>query len=112
MAWFTTVSASTERSSFTGNKKGPAVTHLASITISPPDPVNPERRGEILRGLNIETPHALYECFTDAVYDIRASDRLIVATREYIIRGVANWPKVGSLPAYMRLIIEDPSTSP
>lgn len=110
MAWFDIKLAKTQRSTYTSGKFGPSQDYLTNVPVGVPDSVDPERKGELIRGLNIETPHELYEIFVDGLYDIQAQDRIIIDNRDYVIRAVAQWEKVGSLNGYMRLIAEDQVT--
>jgi hypothetical protein len=112
MAWFNQVQASTKRSVIVTGKKPEVTDYLEDVMISEPDVVDPERRGELKKGLNIETPNALVESFTEELYDIIAGDRVVITetSKTYVVRGVANWKKIGSMPAYMRLIMEDQAT--
>lgn len=106
------LTSATLRSSWANGKRGEPIAHLGGLSCTHLDPVDPGRKGELQHALKIETPHLLLETFVDGTPDIKASDRFTVAgdSKEYIVRGVAAWPKRGSMPAYTHLILEDPST--
>lgn len=104
--------AQTLRSAWTNGKRGAPALHLTDLQCSALDPVDPGRKGELQQAFKIESAHLLLETFVDGVQDIQGSDRLQITgdSKQYIVRGVAKWPQVGSLPAYTHLILEDPST--
>lgn len=106
------LTASTRRSVWTNGKRGEPEVHLIGLKCTHLDVVDYGRRGELQQAMKLDTPHRLLETFVDGVQDIVAGDRFEVADDEtnYVVRGVAPWPKRGSLPGYTHLIIEDPST--
>lgn len=100
-----TVTASTKRNPAiaSGKRSGTTTTQIASLKVSPLDPVSAELRNR----LDIDTPHELLQCFTKGSHAILEGDILVVAGLEYPIKAVADWPD-GTLPeAFKQLILED-----
>lgn len=98
-----TVTASTKRNPAVGadGKRGAPVTQIASLTCTPLDPVDPELKAR----MQLDTPHELLTTYVDGDLDIRQGDYLVVSSREYPIRSVADWEWRGSV--YLVLVLED-----
>lgn len=101
---FLTVAASTKRApTVSGGKRGAPTTKLASLTVTPLDPVEAELR----QRLALNTPHELLQTFCDGDLDIREGDWLVVDGEEYPIRDVEEWAwGRGLQSAYRRLVLE------
>lgn len=98
------VTAATKRAVLTGQKRAAATTFLTSLKITPLDPVDPEVRVT----LNLNTPHELLQTTINGSPDILEGDILVVGSKEYPIRSVAEHPAVSSgVGAFVELIIED-----
>lgn len=104
-ALWTSVTASTKRNpAIASGKRGAAVTNISSLKCTQLDPVNPE----IAERLGLGTPHEALETFVDTDLDIIEGDFLIVGTKTYPIRSVAEWTWRGA--EYLHLIIEELKT--
>ena len=97
-----TVEASTKRSpALVSGKRGTPATYLASIRVTPLDPVDPEMRER----LALNTPHELLQTFVDGDWDIAEGDVLVVAGAEYPVRSAAEWLWRGSM--FVHLVLEE-----
>lgn len=98
-----TVTASTKRSPATGGdgKRGLPATNIASLSCTPLDPVS----AEVQQRLRLDTPHELLESYMDADLDVLEGDILVVGSREYPIRAVAEWSWRGS--EYLHVVVEE-----
>jgi hypothetical protein len=97
-----TVTASTKRPpSLAGGRRGEPVVNVATLKCTPLDPVDPELRERLALG----TPHELLETFVDNDVDVNEGDVLVVGSREYPVRSVAEWTWRGTV--YRHLILED-----
>jgi len=100
-----TVSASTKRSpSISGGKRGSPTTKLASVSLTPLDPVTEDVR----RRTGLETPHELLMCYAVGSVDIKEGDILVVGSNEYPIKAVGEWvaSPQGS-DGFIELIVEE-----
>lgn len=90
---FCSVTASTKRNpAVSGNKKGAAVTNLASLLITPLWPVG----NETIRTLDLNSPREMLEAYHvpaagDALPDVKERDILVVGSNEYPIDWVGQW---------------------
>lgn len=90
---FCSVTASTKRNAtVAGNKKGAAVTYLASLLITPLWPVS----NETIRTLDLNSPREMKECYHcpapgEALPDVKERDILVVGSNEYPIDHVSEW---------------------
>ncbi len=101
-AMLATVTASTLRApSPSGGKTGAAETFIQSLKCTPLDPVSPELKHR----LEIKTAYELLQTYVDNGIDIREGDVLVVNTKRYPVRAVADWEFMGS--PYRVLILED-----
>lgn len=84
-----TVTASTKRSpAAVAGKIGAMQTNLASISIVPLMPIDPE----ISSTVALNSPREAKQTFVDGSEDVVEGDRLVVSGTEYVIRSVAEWP--------------------
>jgi hypothetical protein len=96
-----TVTASTKRApALSAGKRGTPVLQVGALTCTPLDPVDPELR----QRLALNTPHELLQTFT-AETEIQEGDLLVVGSKEFPIRSVAEWEWRGT--TFARLILED-----
>lgn len=101
-----TVSASTKRAEKVvgAQKYTAAATYLTGLRITPLDPVDPELRAT----LDLQTPAELLQTTVNGAPDIIEGDVLVVASREYPIRSVAQRAAVTSgAGAFLELVIEE-----
>lgn len=99
-----TVTASTKRGpAISGGKRGAPVAEIASLTVTPLDPLDAEIRNR----LEIETPVKLKQTFTLGSHDIVDGDVLVVATVEYPIKYVEAWPAGPISDAFKLLVVEE-----
>lgn len=90
---FCLVTASTKRNpAVSGNKKGAATTHLASLLITPLWPVG----NETIRTLDLNSPREMKECYHcplpgDALPDVKERDILVIGSSEYPIDWAGEW---------------------
>lgn len=98
------VSASTKRAVVTGQKRAAATTHLTGLSITPFSPVDPE----LQRTMALNTPYELLQTTINGAPDIVEGDVLVVGSKEYSIRSVANWPAVSSGHGeHLEVIVEE-----
>lgn len=103
-AKFATVTASTKRNpAISDGKRGEPVTQVTSLTCTPLDPVQPE----IAFRQGLENPFELLETFVDADLDIKPGDILVVESREYSIKAVAEWGWKRGESEYLHLTLEE-----
>ena len=101
-ALLATVTASTKRAPApSSGKTGVAVTNIASLKCTPLDPISAELRNR----LQIKTAYELLQTFVDNGADVREGDQLVVGSKTYPIRAVADWEFLGA--DYRVLILED-----
>ena len=99
------VSASTKRPpAISSGKRGAASTKISSLKCTPLDPVD----AETARRVNVGTGYEVLQCFTEAGQDIKEGDLLVVGSKEYPIRAVADWVWRGS--TYLHLFLEEQKT--
>lgn len=97
-----TVTASTKRApSPVNGKTGVATTNIASLQCTPIDPIDPELRQRV----QIKTAYELVETFVDNGLDILPGDELVVGSKTYPIRAVADWEFLGA--PFRALVMED-----
>jgi hypothetical protein len=93
-----TVTASTKRApAFAAGKRGPAVTFLASVLISP---LTPASKALMVRQ-DLRTPYTMLECFCPDEHDIQNGDFLVIDGREYPVRFVETWT------GFLLVMVED-----
>jgi|GEM_PF-2377943 len=102
-----TVTASTKRATMVAGKKGAPMTYIASLKCTPLDPVS----AEIQQRMQLKTPHEVLQSFVDGPLDIVEGDVLVVGTKEYPIKSVAEWtfdPSTDSGQGkFLHLVVED-----
>jgi hypothetical protein len=96
-----TVTASTKRATMTSGKRGAPTTNVATLACTPLDPVDPEIRQRLV----LDTPGELLQTFVDNAVDIVQGDTLVVGSKEYPIKAVADW--TWRATTYRWLIVED-----
>lgn len=100
-----TVTASTKRSpAIVSGKRSTPTTSIASLSITPLDPVSVET----MQRMSLGTPVNFYECYAAGGLDIRAGDVLTVSGTDYPIRAVGEWewPNRGTQEHYTHLVVE------
>jgi hypothetical protein len=95
------VTASTKRATMTSGKRGAPTTNIASLMCTPLDPVDPEVRQRLV----LDTPGEILQTFVDNDIDIVQGDTLVVGSKEYPVKAVADW--VWRHTTYRQLIVED-----
>lgn len=100
-----TVTASTKRPpNVSGGKRGAPVTNIASLSVTPLDPIS----AELKERLGLESPMELLQTFADGSLDIKEGDILTVSGTDYPIRAIGDWTNwsFGSGETY-HLILEE-----
>ena len=99
------VDCSTKRKpAFVDNKRGPAVEYLTGLKCLPLDPVTPET--EFIPVLN--NPFEQLQTALQGDPDIVEGDILVVASVDYKVNAVADWPWRQGADTFRRLFIEEP----
>lgn len=97
-----TLEASTKRpTALVSGRRGTPALHLASIRVTPLDPVDAETR----QRLALNTPHELLQAFVDGGLDIVEGDLLVVDGVEYPVRSAGQWAWRGS--EFVHLVLEE-----
>lgn len=97
-----TITGSTKRAPATSSgKRAAPAPHLASIRLTPLDPVDAETR----QRLALNTPHELLQAFADGGLDIVEGDLLVVGGVEYPVRSAGQWAWRGS--EFVHLVLEE-----
>lgn len=102
-----TVTASTKRPpAAAGGKVGAPATHLASLAVTPFQPLNPE----LVLDAVINDAREARRCYAfansaGALPDVREGDILTVAGTDYAVRSVAEYNRAAD--GYVRLIVEE-----
>lgn len=96
-----TKTAQTKRAAMVNGMRGTPTTYLASVSISPLDPVS----SEIAMRVAGKAPHELLQTFVEGAVDVREGDVLVVDGKEYPIRSCAEWKWHNS--EYRHLVLED-----
>ena len=96
------VVASTKRSpALSLGKRGSPTVYLASLSVTPIDPLDPNLRNR----LALESPHELLQSFVGGNPDIKEGDVLVVGSSEYPIKAVADWAWEGD-DVFLVLVLE------
>lgn len=95
-----TQTADTKRPSYTDGKYGQAETYLTDVRCTPIHPVSVELGSRDA----LETPHELYEVFTEAA-DIKEGHTLVYGDIDYPIRSVGDYTFQSE--TFLRLVIEE-----
>lgn len=98
-AAFTTLSASTERSTLTSGYQP----HLVGISCTPLYPVDTETR----QRLALDTPNILLETHVQDNPDIKAGDKLVIGSRKYYVKAVEAYTWLPTGDVRMRIVLED-----
>lgn len=103
-----TVTASTKRPPAldADGMRGEPATNIASLMCTPLDPADSQRARDLAFRLRqeLDSPFEILQTFVDASLDIVEGDVLVVALKEYPIRGVDPWAWRGS--TYLHLLLE------
>lgn len=104
----TSVTASTKRSPAldANGMRGEPATNIASLVCTPLDPADSEQARDLAFRLRqeLDSPFEILQTFVDADLDITEGDVLVVADKDYPIRGVNDWSWRGS--RYLHLLLE------
>lgn len=100
-----TVTASTKRRPvISGGIIGVPTTKLASVKVTPFQPVS----AEIAARNAIGTPHETLQTFVDGAPDIVEGDILVVGSKEYPIKSVENWSSASiGRGSHLLILVED-----
>lgn len=99
-----TVTASTRRNpGVSSGKRGEKTTYLTSLLCTPLDPVQPE----IAYRAGLESPFEALETYVDKDLDILKGDDLVVGSKTYQVKAVAEWGWKRGKTEYLHLLLEE-----
>jgi len=102
---FATITITTKRPpAISGGKRGAPVAYITTpIASTPIVPVSPE----IAIRLNIGTPYEAKEIFVFESADIKEGDLVTIASIDYRVVAVAEWPWEFGVATFLRIILEE-----
>lgn len=75
-------------------KQGAPVIYLASLKVTPIDPLSTDEFHNLILRYKIEEPYRVFGCYCETTADIRAGDVIVWNNREFLIRGLGVWDDV------------------
>lgn len=72
-------------------KQGVPVTYLATLKVTPIDPLNTDEFHNLILRYKIEEPYKVFGCYCETTADIKAGDVIVWNSREFLIKGVGIW---------------------
>jgi hypothetical protein len=79
-----------------------------AVSLTPLQPADPGRLGELLQRLKLDTPNQMWDTVAIGHPDIRSGDFLVVDGRRFVIRAAAPWtPPAQTISQFMALTLEE-----
>lgn len=74
----------------TGKQAAP-VLHLASLKVTPIDPLNTDEFHNLILRYNIQEPYKLFGCYCETSEDVAIGDVIVWNDREFLLKGCGVW---------------------